>query len=244
MVGAPYESNREFHYPTPYPKVIHTPDNRPLDTSKVEVGLAEIPFVRLRGGLDERLLKGSATFSEVVAAAQRALDSPVLEIDLDRKCIHSGGQEVPLPPAQLAFLSWLARRAKEGQPDVECPSDGVPESEYAREYLGERHLAGDRLVRDRFPQKFERPYGSLYREALLIDSSDEQLDPLARNVRASLPALMIVDTWRRGISIRPRGVPAAGGRRTTTCSLCTCVDGAGRDALVRIASSSRFSNDW
>ena len=137
MVGAPYESNREFHYPTPYPKVIHTPDNRPLDTSKAEVGLAEIPFVRLRGGLDERLLKGSATFSEVVAAAQRALDSPVLEIDLDRKCIHSGGQEVPLPPAQLAFLSWLARRAKEGQPDVECPSDGVPESEYAREYLGE-----------------------------------------------------------------------------------------------------------
>lgn len=137
MVGAPYESNREFYYPTPYPKVIHTPDNRPLDTSKAEVGLAEIPFVRLRGGLDERLLKGSATFSEVVAAAQRALDSPVLEIDLDRKCIHSGGQEVPLPPAQLAFLSWLARRAKEGQPDVECPSDGVPESEYAREYLGE-----------------------------------------------------------------------------------------------------------
>jgi (2Fe-2S) ferredoxin len=52
----------------------------------------------------------------------------------------------------------------------------------------ERHLAGDRLVRDRFPQKFERPYGSLYREALLIDSSDEQLDPLARTVRASLDA--------------------------------------------------------
>jgi CRISPR-associated protein (TIGR02584 family) len=145
LVAASYESNRDFYYPTAYSNVIHTLDNRPLDTREAEIGLAEIPFVRLRSGLDVRLLKGSVTFSEVVAAAQRALDSPVLEIDLDRKCIHAGGQEVHLPPAQLAFLSWLARRAKDGQPDVVCPSDGAPESEHAREYLREYANLGDDL---------------------------------------------------------------------------------------------------
>jgi hypothetical protein len=45
----------------------------------------------------------------------------------------------------LAFLSWLARRAQEGRPDVECPADGAPESEYAREYLREYANLGDDL---------------------------------------------------------------------------------------------------
>jgi hypothetical protein len=37
---------------------------------------------------------------------------------------------------------------------------------------------GDRLVVDRFPQQFDRPYGSLYREAVLVDASDAKLAPL------------------------------------------------------------------
>ena len=145
LVGTPYESNQQFYYPTPYRHVIFTPppENRPLDAREAEVRLAEIPFVRLRHGLDERLLNGGASFSEVVGAAQRALDPPVLEIDLDRKCIQAGDQEVRVPPVQLAFLSWLTRRAKAGRPEVSCPSDGVPEAEYAREYLVEYAEVGD-----------------------------------------------------------------------------------------------------
>jgi hypothetical protein len=111
------------------------------------VGLAEIPFVRLRHGLDERLLEGAATFSEVVASAQRALAPGLLEIDFDRKCIHAGGQEVHLPPTQLAFLSWLARRARSGQPEVESPPKGDPEK-YAREYLSEYANLGDDMNSD------------------------------------------------------------------------------------------------
>ncbi|MGH8248272.1 MAG: CRISPR-associated ring nuclease Csm6, partial [Gammaproteobacteria bacterium] len=147
LVSGPYESNNEFYYPTPYRYVIYThpPESRPLDASEAVVSLAEIPFVRLRPGMDDRLLKGSATFSEVVAAAQRALGPAMLEIDLDRKCIHAGGQEIHLQPAQLAFVSWLARRAKNGRPDVACPSDGAPESEYAREYLHEYANIADDL---------------------------------------------------------------------------------------------------
>lgn len=141
LVSDPYESNPEFYYPTPYPSVIYTRDDRPLDASEAKVSLAEIPFVRL--GFDERLLKGSVTFSEAVAAAQRALDPAVMEIDMDARCIRAGDQKVHVPPVQLAFMSWLARRAKLGHLDVECPSDGVPDSEYAREYLQEYAHLGD-----------------------------------------------------------------------------------------------------
>lgn len=52
----------------------------------------------------------------------------------------------------------------------------------------ERHLLGDRLVVDRFPQKFERPYGTLFREAVLVDASDDRLDKLARDMEETLAA--------------------------------------------------------
>jgi hypothetical protein len=52
----------------------------------------------------------------------------------------------------------------------------------------ERHLMGDRLVHDRFPQKYERPYGKLYREAVLVDASDHTLDRLTTDVRGSIHA--------------------------------------------------------
>ncbi|HLV00382.1 MAG TPA: CRISPR-associated ring nuclease Csm6 [Acidobacteriota bacterium] len=147
LVSPPYESNPQFFYPTPERHVIFTPppESRPLDTRQAQIELAEIPFVRLRPGLDERLLDGTARFSEVVAAAQRALDTPVLRIDLDQKCIFAGDQEVHVPPVQLAFLSWLARRAILGEPFVRCPNDESPEQRHAEEYLREyAHLGDDR----------------------------------------------------------------------------------------------------
>jgi CRISPR-associated protein (TIGR02584 family) len=146
LVSPPYESNPQFFYPTPYRHVIFTPppDSRPLDAARAEVVLAEIPFASLRYGLDERLLKGTTTFGEVVSAARRLLDPPSMEFDLDARAVVLGGQELKLPPVQLAFLSWLARRTVEGKPPVHCPADGAPEAEFAREYLREyAHLADD-----------------------------------------------------------------------------------------------------
>jgi CRISPR-associated protein (TIGR02584 family) len=143
LVNEPFEASWEFFYPTPYSRIINTRDNKLADTKAAIVTLAEIPFVRFRNGFDQRLLEGSATFSHVVAAAQRALDPPTLQIDIDRKSIRAGGQDIDVPPAELAFLSWLARRAKTGRHEVECPTDGVPEEEYSQEYLREYANFGD-----------------------------------------------------------------------------------------------------
>src|SRR4029079_17538643 len=42
----------------------------------------------------------------------------------------------------------------------------------------ERELRGGTLIRDEFLQRFERPYGTVYRQALLVDVSENQVDTL------------------------------------------------------------------
>lgn len=139
LVDPPFESHPGFFYPTPYSHVIHTqpPDSRPLDTREAKVTLADIPFVRLRHGLPEALLKGRSSFSETVQAAQRTLGSARLEFDLPGRRATAGGLEIPLPPAELAFYAWLARRAAQGLEPVACPPEGVPSPDYSEAFLAE-----------------------------------------------------------------------------------------------------------
>jgi hypothetical protein len=52
----------------------------------------------------------------------------------------------------------------------------------------EQRLLGDRMVHDRFAQAYARGYGTLYREAVLVDASDARLEEMARDVRHVLDA--------------------------------------------------------
>jgi hypothetical protein len=137
LVDPPFESHPGFFYPTPYSHVIHTqpPDSRPLDTREAKVTLADIPFVRLRHGLPEALLRGRSSFSETVRAAQRTLGPARLEFHLARRRVVAGGLDIPLPPAELAFYAWLARRAAQGMEPLPCPPEGAPAADYAEGFL-------------------------------------------------------------------------------------------------------------
>jgi CRISPR-associated protein (TIGR02584 family) len=140
LVDAPFESHPEFFYPTPYPRVIYTtpPGQKPVDAQDARVTLADIPFVRLRHGLPEALLKGRSSFSETVRAAQRILGPARLDVDLAKRTVTAGGLAVALPPAELAFYAWLARRALQGLEPIPCPSPSLPEypnRAYAEAYL-------------------------------------------------------------------------------------------------------------
>jgi CRISPR-associated protein (TIGR02584 family) len=146
LVEDPYESSWEFFYPTPYSRVITTRDNKLVDTAQAEVSLAEIPFVSLRHGLDERLLDGGASFSEAVASAQRALAPPRLIVDLDHGCIQAGEEIVRLPPASLALLALYARRAVEGRGPVAAPPKGVPDPAWSDWYLAEYRAIRDEMA--------------------------------------------------------------------------------------------------
>lgn len=144
LVDAPFESHPGFFYPTPYSHVIYAspPDQKPLDTRNAAVTLADIPFVRLRHGLPEALLKGRSSFSATVRAAQTALGPARLDIDLSARTVTSGGIAVPFPPAELAFYAWLARRAQRGLEPIPCPSPSLPDypsRAYAEDYRREYH---------------------------------------------------------------------------------------------------------
>ena len=143
LVADPFEASWDFFYPTPYERIIATRHNTLVDCAQAEVTLADIPFVRLRHGLPAALLDGQTGFAQAVAAAQANLGPPRLLLDLGARIIEAAGQRIELPPADLAFLAWFARRAAAGQPGLPCPKDGAPLADYAGDYLTEyRHVRG------------------------------------------------------------------------------------------------------
>ena len=127
LVNAPYESHPQFFYPTTRSQVIYTrgPDERPFDTRDAEVGLADIPFVRLRDGLDNDLLNGKASFSSVVADAQRVIPPIHLELQLSDCTVNAGGESFVMRPSLFAFYWMLAKRARQGRPGTHWSEEGV-----------------------------------------------------------------------------------------------------------------------
>lgn len=136
LVSTPYESHKDFYYPPPESRLIYSQGGNPraYDSSEAEVTLANIPFVRLREGLPASLQRGEASFSQTVAAAQRALEAPQLVIDLKNRRLRASGEIIEdIPPADLAFYSWMARRCLAGCNPVRHEDDNVAR-DYLREY--------------------------------------------------------------------------------------------------------------
>ena len=147
LVAADYEAHPHFYYPTPYSHVIYGNDvtRKPLDTQNAEVMIADIPFVRLRHGLDVALLQGKSSFSQSVAKAQQALGSAFLRIDVKTRKLVAHGQELKLIPTDLAFYCWLLKRQVDKLIPPTCPNEGAPEQGYAKEYLDQYYLINGAL---------------------------------------------------------------------------------------------------
>ncbi len=131
LVSNHYERNRHFFYPTPYSKVIHSDESETLDAREAEVWLAEIPFVRLRFGLPQRLLEGQHSFGETVKLARKATEKAKLVLDPEQCCYKINGEAGELTSVQMAILLWAATRGNVIRPLVE----GEKSSEYAKEIL-------------------------------------------------------------------------------------------------------------
>ena len=143
LVSEPFENSLEFFYPTPYSRTLQTRDGRLADTASARVTLADIPFVSLRHGLPQALLAGNASFNATVQAAKATLAPPHLVLDLAQRCIYAGGQPVPLPAAELAFLALFARRAQQGEPPLPAPKKDLADADWGQRYLQEyRRIVG------------------------------------------------------------------------------------------------------
>ncbi|ANE56542.1 hypothetical protein AYM39_16065 [Methylomonas sp. DH-1] len=116
LVTDRYESLKDFFYPTPASKVIYDKDNHALDAKDAQVMMAEIPFVRLRGGIPDRLLDGKAGFSETVAIARQIETDPILHIDSQQHLFRVGNIEIRLPGVEFVFYLWMLQRSLDSKP--------------------------------------------------------------------------------------------------------------------------------
>lgn len=133
LVTRSIESDEHFFYPGP----------AAADRRESGITLAEIPFVSLRHGLPDLLLRGEASYNDTVEAARRSVGPAELAIDLGRRTVTLYGSSCPLPDAQLALLMVFVTRALDGQPPVCAPNKEVPDEEWSAAYLHElRKLAG------------------------------------------------------------------------------------------------------
>lgn len=119
LVSEPFENNRDFFYPTQFPRTIFNSLGEPLDASRACVSMADIPFVRLRDGLPESLLVGESGYSDTVRAAQQRIVPPVsVSFDIRHRRIIFGNTPVTLAPLHFSVYLWLAKRCVEGKEAV------------------------------------------------------------------------------------------------------------------------------
>lgn len=112
LVNEPFESLKDFYYPPKLGCVLIGNDKNksPVHTDDARVMLADIPFVRLRGGLPSSLMTGDMSFAETVIGVQSGLNFVSLEFDVKKHAICCGGKWIVLEPAKFAFYLWLAKR--------------------------------------------------------------------------------------------------------------------------------------
>ena len=128
LVSDPYEKNRDFYYPTPAESVIHVMENGgevAYDCRNAIIDLAGIPFVRLRQGLPGDLLNGNASFTRVVAEAQKALPDESVLLSLEKHELYLSGEIIKMPPALLAFYAMAAHRRQQAKSGIHWTEEGL-----------------------------------------------------------------------------------------------------------------------
>ncbi len=137
LVSDPFETNRDFYYPTLHDQPIHSrrgDKEITVNARDARVELADIPFVRLREGLPAELIAGGARFSQAVAAAQCPGHRPELHFDLAARQARAGGEPLKLTAQNFALLLWLARRRLAGKGPIHSSTyDSDPRA--AQDYL-------------------------------------------------------------------------------------------------------------
>jgi CRISPR-associated protein (TIGR02584 family) len=135
LVSEGYEGHPDFFYPTKKSSVIYTRDKRPLETDKAEISLAEIPFIRIREDIPQRLLDGEAGFSETINLALKIDEKPSLLIDLVSKSIFANDVMVKLDEVDLAFYYWVLDQTLEKEVQLSKPYEGDPKLCYRDQFL-------------------------------------------------------------------------------------------------------------
>ncbi|MEZ5537173.1 MAG: CRISPR-associated ring nuclease Csm6 [Thiolinea sp.] len=135
LVDDEYFFNAEFFYPPPQPVWVMRDDNSGFDASRVEVTLADIPFVRLRDSLPPELMENQTRYSEVVAAAQAGLGPPQVQLNIGKAELHCGTVSISMKPVELAFYYWFLKRRMLGLTPIRwCDNERRLAGEFLQSY--------------------------------------------------------------------------------------------------------------
>lgn len=135
LVSEPFEGQPKFYFPTRTSRLFEATTKKVLDAREAQVTLAEIPFVRLRDEIPERLLAGRAGFSETIAHAQKPADRDSLTVDIVGRRLIIADEELILPPIQFAWYAWIIRRLLDGSPEVSVLDLIEPNTTLAIEFM-------------------------------------------------------------------------------------------------------------
>jgi CRISPR-associated protein (TIGR02584 family) len=116
LVSSPFEGSWDFFYPTPYERIIKIGNGEKtllVDCQDARIDMADIPFVRLRDELPTRFLSGKNGFSQIVEAANRALQPPLLQLNRRDFSVIADNQSIALTDMEFVILYWLAERHRE-----------------------------------------------------------------------------------------------------------------------------------
>jgi CRISPR-associated protein (TIGR02584 family) len=175
LVSPPFESLKEFFYPAPHTRLIHDRDGHSLDAKDARVHLGDIPFVRLRDGLPERLLAGTARFSEAVAEAQKALPPIALHLDPQTRTVTAGGESFVPDRPEFALYWLMAKRCIEMRGGVHWSEQG----------LGEELLALHRRLVSVYSGSYEQTE-TAYKKKYGADNFDPSKTHLNRALKRAL----------------------------------------------------------
>lgn len=136
LVEEEFEGHPEFFYPTPNSKVIRSKDRKfLLECQDAKVELAYLPFISMRNSIPNHIISQSLSFNEMVELLQqRVFDKKVL-ISPSDSALFIDDKKITLSPANFVFYYWLAKKSFEEIPYFLLPTEGLPSTEYAQEYI-------------------------------------------------------------------------------------------------------------
>lgn len=127
FVNDEFEFVFDFYYPTKQSNIIAGKRGGPkVDTKDAVVTLAEIPFVRMRESVEEKLINsmGELSFSQTVSTLN-ASHSKNLTVNLNRKTksLSVTGVDVKFTAKEFAFYNWLLNQQTDSQSGILVDKD-------------------------------------------------------------------------------------------------------------------------
>ena len=147
LIREELEGHAAFFYPPKGPSLIQTRSGQLVEAHRVQVEVAEIPYVRLREKLATDLSHMPSGFAPTIDRLQRTLDTlpdlPPLVIEPAARKIGIGAVQIPLEPMEIVLYTQLAlaKMQPEGR------GDG---------FLSVKELNGKR---DAMLRRYEQVYG-------------------------------------------------------------------------------------